>query len=188
MTITAVKFDSLAEADAEDWAQLKVGWSAFLEETPARVLRHLELLDYDLGGLPVTQLDHSLQTATRAFRAGRDEEYVVCALLHDIGDMLAPTDHAAFAATILKPYVSEQNHWMILHHATFQGYYINKYWDMDPDEREQFRGHPHFEHTAEFCALFDQTSFDRRYDNMPLDAFRPMVHRVLAASRLASPL
>lgn len=186
--ITPVKFNSLAESDAEDWAQLKLGWSDFLQGTADRVLSHLELLDYDLGGLPVTQLVHCLQTATRAFQAGRDEEYVVCALLHDIGDMLSPTNHAEFAASMLTPYVSEANTWMIAHHDTFQGYYTYKFWGLDPDAREQFRGHPHFERTAEFCALFDQTSFDRTYEHMPLEAFRPMVHRVLSPSRLTSPL
>jgi predicted HD phosphohydrolase len=147
---------------------------------PDRVLRHLKLLGGDFGGYPVDRLEHCLQTATRAHRDGRDEEYVVCALLHDIGDQLAPANHAAHAATILKPYVSDANHWMVQHHGIFQGYYFFHHLGLDRDMREQFRGHPHFEHTARFCHLYDQVAFDPNYDSMPLEAFEPMLRRVLS--------
>ena len=178
----------MEEMTAEDWRPLQASWTPFVDDLATRALAHLQLMTYDLGGLPVTQLEHSLQTATRAHRAGRDEEYVVCALLHDIGDMLAPSNHADFVATMLKPYISERNHWMLAKHAIFQGYYHFHYWGMDRNAREEYRGHPHFDYTAEFCALFDQTSFERGYDTMPLEAFRPMVGRVLSASRLSAVL
>jgi predicted HD phosphohydrolase len=144
-----------------------------------RILSHLKLLDNDYGGFAVDRLDHSLQTATRAHRAGRDEEYVVCALLHDIGDILLPASHAELGAAILKPYISERNHWMLEHHAIFQGYYFFHHIGLDRDMREQFRGHPDFEYTAQFCHLYDQNSFDPAYDTMPLDAFVPMMRRVM---------
>jgi predicted HD phosphohydrolase len=70
---------------------------------------------------PADRLTHSLQTATLAYRAGEDEEYVVCALLHDLGDTLGTYNHADIAAAILKPFVSEQNHWIIEKHGIFQG-------------------------------------------------------------------
>ena len=179
-------FDSLEEATATDWKLLQAAWTPFLDGLAERVLSHLQLMTYDLSALPVTQYEHCLQTATRAHRAGRDEEYVVCALLHDIGDMLAPANHAEFAATLLKPYVSERNHWMLAQHGIFQGHYFFHHWGMDRSAREKFVGHPNFAHTVEFCELFDQTSFQRGYDTMPLEAFRPMVARVLSVNRLTT--
>jgi predicted HD phosphohydrolase len=142
------------------------------------MMAHLNLLKGDHGGFAVDRLEHSLQTATRAHRAGHDEEYVVCALIHDIGDILLPSNHAELAAVILRPYVSERNHWMLEHHGIFQGYYFFHYLGLDRDMREQFRGHPDFEYTAQFCHLYDQNSFEPGYDTMPLDAFEPMLRRV----------
>jgi predicted HD phosphohydrolase len=127
----------------------------------------------------VDRLTHSLQSATLAHRDGMDEEYVVCALLHDVGDTLASYNHAELGATILKPFVSEENHWMLQHHGIFQGYYFFHYLGLDRNMREQFRGHPNFERTAMFCARHDQNAFDPDYDTMPLEAFLPMLHRVL---------
>jgi predicted HD phosphohydrolase len=138
------------------------------------------MLDGDCGGFAVDRLQHSLQTATRAFRDGRDEEYVVCALLHDMGDILGPRNHADIAAAILKPFVSEQNHWMVEQHGIFQGYYFFHHLGLDREMREAFRGHPAFEYTAQFCHLYDQAAFDPAYDSMPLSAFEPMVHRVFS--------
>jgi predicted HD phosphohydrolase len=109
-----------------------------------------------------------------------DEEYVVCALLHDIGDTLASHNHAELGATILKPFVSEENWWMLQHHGIFQGYYFFHYLGLDRNMREQFRGHPAYERTAMFCARHDQNAFDPAYDTMPLEAFVPMVSRVMA--------
>ena len=108
---------------------------------------------------------------------------MVCALLHDIGDTLGPYNHADVAATILKPFVSEENYWMVEHHGVFQGYYFFHFVGLDRDMREQFRGHPQFEKTEEFCRVFDQTAFDPNFQSMPLDAFEPMIRRVLNAPR-----
>jgi predicted HD phosphohydrolase len=108
---------------------------------------------------------------------------VVCALIHDIGDILMPANHAELGATILAPYVSEANHWMMDKHGIFQGYYFFHYLGGDRDMREQFRGHPHFEYCAQFCHLYDQNSFDPAYESMPLEAFTPMLQRVTAAPK-----
>jgi predicted HD phosphohydrolase len=128
-------------------------------------------------------LEHCLQTATRAFQAGRDEEYVVCALLHDIGDTLGPHNHADVGAVIVRPFVSEENHWMVEHHGIFQGYYFFHFLGLDRDMREKFRGHPHFEKTEEFCRLFDQVAFDPNFKSMPLEAFEPMLRKVFCQPR-----
>ena len=118
------------------------------------------MLDGDYGGFPVDRLTHSLQTATLAQRDGRDEEYVVCALLHDIGDTLGSFNHPDIAAAILKPFVCEENLWMVEKHGIFQGYYFFHHLGMDRNMRDQFRGHPYFERTEEFCAKYDGPAFD----------------------------
>jgi predicted HD phosphohydrolase len=109
-----------------------------------------------------------------------DEEYVVCALLHDIGDTLGSYNHPDIAAAILKPFVSEQNLFMVEKHGIFQGYYFFHHLGLDRNMREQFRQHPNFERTALFCSRHDQNAFDPNYDTMPLEAFEPMVQRVMA--------
>ena len=174
------QFTAMTNATQNDWNLIGRHMGPFHRDLSRRVLTHLRLLDGDFGGYPVDRLEHSLQTATRAHRDGRDEEYVVCALLHDIGDTLGPANHAEIGAVILKPYVSEQNHWMLEQHGVFQGYYFFDYLGLDRDMREQYRGHPWFESTAQFCHLYDQAAFDPSYDSMPLEAFEPMVKRVFS--------
>lgn len=173
------RFHAMADGTAEDWAIIGGHARTFNKGLADRVITHLKLLDGDFGGYPVDRLTHSLQSATLAHRDGMDEEYVVCALLHDIGDTLGSMNHADIGAAILKPFVSEQNHWMLEHHGIFQGYYFFHHIGLDRDMREQFRGHPSFEYTARFCHRHDQNAFDPGYDTMPLDAFIPMVQRVM---------
>jgi predicted HD phosphohydrolase len=174
------KFNSFAESTQEDWQKIIAAAAVFNAGHVDRVLTHLRLLEGDCGGFPVSRLEHSLQTATLAHRAGKDEEYVVCALLHDIGDTLGPSNHPDIAAAILKPYVSEANHWMVEKHGIFQGYYFFHHIGLDRTMRDQFHGHPHFEYTAQFCHIYDQPAFRTDYDSMPLEAFEPMVRRVMA--------
>ena len=176
-------FKTMAESSQEEWELIAANNGEFSKGLADRVLAHLKLLDGDFGGFAVDRLEHSLQSATLAHRAGKDEEYVVCALLHDIGDTLGTYNHAEIGAAILKPFVSEDNHWMLEHHGIFQGYYFFHHIGLDRDMREQFRGHPAFEHTAQFCHLFDQNAFDPDYDTMPLEAFEPMVQRVMERPR-----
>jgi predicted HD phosphohydrolase len=176
----SAKFHAMTEGTADDWAIIGKAMAPFVKDLPNRVLSHLKMLDGDCGGFAVDRLEHSLQTATRAFKDGRDEEYVVCALLHDMGDILGPRNHADIAAAILKPFISEQNHWMVEQHGIFQGYYFFHHIGLDREAREQHRGHPAFEHTAQFCHLYDQAAFDPAYESMPLSAFEPMVHRVFS--------
>lgn len=176
-------FKAMTESTAEEWAIIGKNAKQFATELPARMLAHLELLRGDCGGYPVDRLEHCLQTATRAYRAGRDEEYVVCALLHDIGDTLGPTNHADVAATLLEPYVSEENHWIVKHHGMFQGYYFFEYLGLDSNMREAYADHPYYQACADFCELYDQNSFDAEYDSEPLAFFVPMVERVLSAPK-----
>jgi predicted HD phosphohydrolase len=171
-------FTSMEESTEQDWMILGSHFQHYARELPNRVLDHLKLLNGDYGGFPIDRLQHSLQTATLAHRAGEDEEYVVCALLHDIGDTLGSYNHPEIAAAILKPFVSEENFWMIEKHGIFQGYYFFHHIGLDRNMREQFRGHPCFEKTARFCANYDSRAFDPNAECMPLEAFTPMMHRV----------
>src|SRR5690349_8831588 len=135
-------FTAFQNSTREDWQLIGREFMGFAKGLPDRVIAHLRLLEGDYGGFPIDRMAHSLQTATRALRAGRDEEYVVCALLHDIGDTLGSFNHADVAAAIVKPFVSEENHWMVEKHGVFQGYYFFHHIGMDRNLREQFRGHP----------------------------------------------
>ncbi len=141
-TLETPAFTTLAETTRGDWEGVLEHWGPYMAALPDRVLRHLKLLGGDFGGYPVDRLEHCLQTATRAHRDGRDEEYVVCALLHDIGDQLAPANHAEHAATILKPYVSDANHWMVQHHGIFQGYYFFHHLGLDRNCSRMSRSRP----------------------------------------------
>jgi predicted HD phosphohydrolase len=177
------QFRALTEGTREDWQLIGGELERFAKKVPDRLIAHLKLLRGDYGGFPVDRLEHCLQTATRAYQAGRDEEYVVCALLHDIGDTLGPYNHADIAATIVQPFVSEENHWIVEHHDIFQGYYFFHFLGLDRDMREQYRGHPHFEKTEEFCRLFDQVAFDPNFRSMPLEAFAPMIQKAFCQPR-----
>jgi predicted HD phosphohydrolase len=176
-------FSRMEDSTAEDWRAIAAEFAGFSKKLPDRVLAHLKLLDGDYGGFPVDRLQHSLQTATRAWRDGRDEEYVVCALLHDIGDTLGSFNHFDIAAAVLKPFVSDANLWMVQHHGIFQGYYFFHHIGLDRNLREQFRGHAHFARTEEFCALYDNPAFDPKAEALPLSEFEPLVRRVFGNVR-----
>ena len=176
-------FTAMRDATREDYQKIGRHAATFFQGLPDRVLAHLRILEGDTGGYAVDRLTHSLQTATRAQRDGRDEEYVVCALLHDIGDTLACANHAELAATILEPFVSEKNAWIVRQHAIFQGYYFFHHLGLDRNLRDRFRDHPWFRDCAEFCEKYDQNSFDPDYDTLPLEAFEPALRAVFAAPR-----
>ena len=173
-------FTRMEDSTAADWQLIGAEYLHFARGLPDRLIAHLRLLEGDHGGFPVDRWTHCLQTATRALRDGRDDEYVVCALLHDIGDTLGTFNHADIAAAILKPFVSEANHWMVQHHAIFQGYNFFHHLGMDRHLRDQFQGHPHAERTAEFVTLYDNPAFDAQGETLPISEFEPLLRRVLA--------
>ncbi len=183
MTSDQAQFKAMTEATAGDWGIIADHMKGFMADLPKRIVAHMELLRGDYGGYPVDRLEHCLQTATRALRDGRDEEYVVCALLHDIGDTLGPSNHADVAAVILEPYVSEENHWIIKHHGIFQGYYFFHHVGLDRNGRDAFRDHPYYQACADFCERYDQNSFDKDYKSEPMSTFVPMIERVMSRPR-----
>ncbi|RZI85222.1 MAG: HD domain-containing protein [Rubrivivax sp.] len=174
----------MREGTSEDWAAIAREFSPYAKQLPGRVLDHLNLLKGDCGGFPVDRLTHCLQTATLAHQDGRDEEYVVCALLHDIGDTLGSYNHADIAAAVLKPFVTEENHWMVAHHGIFQGYFFFHHLGMDRNLRDGYKHLPQlYERTAEFCERYDAAAFDPARESYPLEFFEPILRRVLAAPR-----
>ena len=178
-------FTDMKESTAADWAILAAQHPQLVRNLPQQIINHLLLMDGEYGGFPVDRLQHSLMTATLAHQDGRDEEYVVCALVHDIGDTLSPLNHPAIGAAIVKPFVSEANHWMVEQHGIFQGYYFFDYVGLDRTIREDFRAHPFYNHTLEFCEKYDSLAFDPKLEYLPLDAFVPMIQRVFAQQKRA---
>ncbi len=176
--IGKMHFRRMDEGSDADFAVLQRVHEENIAKLPDLLIGLLANLVAD-EAYPVDRLQHSLQAATRALRDGRDEEYVTCALFHDIGESLGPFNHGEVVAAVLRPFVSDANHWMLEHHPVFQLYFYAKHLGADPNAREQYRGSPHFERTAEFCALYDEISFDPAYQSEPLATFDPIVRRVL---------
>lgn len=144
-----------------------------------RVLNWLRSMDGD-SPYRISRLEHALQTATRAERDGADDETVACALLHDIGDVISPHNHSEAGATLLAPYVNEKNHWIVKHHGLFQGYYWLQHYDRDRNARDRHRNHEYYEACIEFCARWDQVSFDPAYGTHPLEHYEPLVRELFA--------
>ncbi|WP_197018996.1 HD domain-containing protein [Thioalkalivibrio sp. HK1] len=180
MTMRTVSYTRMDEGTVEDYALGEEIAKPFMNATPDRILAFMECLHDTFPGGRIDRYAHSLQTATRAEDAGECEEFVVAALLHDIGDSLAPHNHADVGADILRPYVSRHTHWMLKHHGIFQGYY---YWDKigkNRYERERYRDHPAYEMTVRFTGRYDQMAFDPGYETRPIEHFEPMLRRIFA--------
>lgn len=174
-------FTDISDSTQLDWDIISREAHPYDSSVGERVLAHLQLLKGEYGGFPVDRYEHSLQTATLAYRDGKDTEYVVCALLHDIGDTLASYNHYDIAAAILKPFVSRENHWMIQHHGIFQGYYFFHYLGLDRNMRDRFRDQPElFRRTVEFCEKYDAPAFVQDADTLPLEFFEPMVREIFS--------
>jgi predicted HD phosphohydrolase len=176
-----VSFTQMKDGTREDYLLLRALETPFVARTAQRLLRELASQQEDtLAGYRVTRLDHALQTATRARRDGADADWIVAALLHDIGDGLAPYNHDRLAAEILRPYVREEVTWTIEHHGVFQMLYYAHHYGWDPNAREEFRGHPYFDTCSAFCERWDQSSFDPDYPQDTLASFAPVVEDVFA--------
>ena len=171
-------FKSFSESTKEDWQAIAGEQMVFMSKLADRVLAHLQLLGGDYGGFPVDRLQHCLQTAELVAEAGEDEEYIVCALLHDIGDTLGSYNHADVAAAILEPFVSQANHWMVKHHGIFQGYNFFHHLGMDRNLRDQYRDSEHYDHTARFIEKYDNLAFDAGKPTLSTELFAPMVRNV----------
>ena len=175
-----VKFTQMKDGDKEDYDFLTRHEIEYTKGTADRLLSALVSLDEGLSGYQITRLGHSLQSATRAEKDGADTDWVVSALLHDIGDIFAPYNHDEYAATILKPFVREQCTWVVEKHGDFQMIYYGEHVGANPHKRDAYQGHPYFEDCATFCERWDQASFDPDYETFSLDHFRARVEEVFA--------
>ena len=178
--VPTVSFTSMAAGTREDYELLEKLEAEFAASTADRVLEQLRGLAGSLAGYQVDRLEHSLQSATRAYRDNADEEMVVAALLHDIGDLLAPHNHSEMAAAVLRPYVSERTYWVVRQHGLFQTYYYAHHVGGDRNARDRYLDHPYYQDAVDFCHKWDQASFDPDYESLPLEFFERMVRRVFA--------
>ncbi len=175
-----VSFTEMKNGTKEDYQLLEKYEKNFERQTADRILKYLAKQTSTLEGYKITRLEHSLQAATRAFKNGESEEMIVATLLHDIGDDLAPMNHSQYAASIIRPYVSEKTYWIVKHHGLFQTYYSAHHLGGDRKAREKFKNHKYFKATVNFCENYDQSSFDPNYKSMSLKEFEPMVRNIFS--------
>jgi Predicted HD phosphohydrolase len=175
-----VSFTEMKNGTKEDYLILDKHEKEFASKTAERIIKYMHGLTETLEGYQVSRLEHSLQSATRAYNNKENEEMIVATLLHDIGDDLAPMNHSEYAAAILKPYVSERTHWIIEKHGEFQTYYYAHYLGGDKNKREKYKDHEYYQDTIDFCEKYDQNSFDPNYESLPLKFFEPMVKKIFS--------
>lgn len=179
MSTKTVSFTQMKDGTKEDYLLLEELEKPFHAMTADRILdemaRHGEAT---LEGYRITRLDHGLQAATRAERDGADIDWIVGALLHDIGDGLAPQNHDRFSAEVVRPFLRWDVVWVIEHHGIFQTFYYGRHYGWDENARDEFKDHPCYASCAEFCERWDQSSFDPDFETKPMSHFEPMVREV----------
>lgn len=176
-----VSFTQMKDGTQEDYDLLHEKEGDFLSGTADRLLQEMARQgDETLEGYKISRLEHGLQSATRAEREGADIDWIVSALLHDIGDGLAPQNHDKMAAEILRPFVREECTWVVEQHGLFQTYYFGHYYGWDRNARDKFKDHVHYQTCVDFCERWDQASFDPSYASEDLEHFAPMVREVFS--------
>ncbi len=177
-----VNFTEMKHGTRDEYLMLREMEQNHVKLTPERILKALrDQEDETIEGYKITRLEHGLQSATRAWRDGADIDWVVGAVLHDIGDGLAPQNHDEFAAAIVRPFLREEVTWCVHHHGAFQMVYYAHHYDWNQFEREKFADEPYYQSCLDFCEFWDQASFDPDYDTLPLEFFEPMIREVLRA-------
>ncbi len=171
-------FTRMDEGTDADFQVLRNVHEQTLSALPDRLFGLLRDLAKDTA-YDITRYDHCLQTATRALRDGKDEDYVAVALLHDACEPLGPFNHGEVIGSILRPFVSRDNWWMLTQHGLFQTYFYARHLGSRSRRARQVQVGPAYEQTVEFCARYDEVSFDPAYKNEPLSTFEPMVRRLL---------
>ena len=175
-----VKFTQMKYGSKEDYLLLEKHEKKYIEGTADRLIKFMSSLNATLEGYQVSRLEHSLQTATRALNDKASDEMVVAALLHDIGDELAPLNHSEYAAAVLRPYVSEKTHWIVEKHGEFQMYYYVHHLGGNKNQRDKYKGHKYFNDTIDFCENWDQKSFDPNFKSLTLKDFKPLVRKIFS--------
>ena len=178
--MATVSFTEMEKGTKEDYLLLNKHEKKFIEGTADRVIKFMSGLTKTLEGYKVNRLEHSLQTATRALNDKAEGEMIVAALLHDIGDELAPLNHSEYAAAVLKPYVSEKTYWIVEKHGEFQMYYYAHHLDGNRNQRDKYKEHKYYKDTKDFCENWDQKSFDPNYKSLSLKDFEPYVKKIFS--------
>jgi len=185
--MTTVSFTQMKHGTRKDYAMLQEFEHQFYAQTAKRLLEELERQGHEsLEGYSISRLEHGLQSATRAWRDGADDDWIVATLLHDIGDGLAPQNHDRMAAEIMRPFVRDEVTWVIEHHGVFQMiYYAHHLIGWNPNERDQYRDHAYYQTAVDFCERWDQNCFDPLYNSQPLAFFEPFLERVFSRKAYA---
>jgi predicted HD phosphohydrolase len=179
-----VNFTRMEDSTREEYEFLDTLEKQYCDGLADRLLKALRQLEHSLSGYQVTRLEHVLQGATRAHRAGESDEFVLAVLLHDIGDELAPHSHSEMAAAVLRPFVSEKIYWIVKHHGLFQMYYYAHFFGGDQNARDRFKQHQWYQDAVDFCHRYDQNCFDPEYQSESLEFFEPMLRKLVASPRL----
>jgi predicted HD phosphohydrolase len=182
-----VEFIRMEDGTREEYEFLDRLEDEYKAGLPDRIMESMRKLANSLSGYQISRLEHCLQGATRAYRAGESDEMIVSVLLHDIGDDLAPYSHSEMAAAILRPFVSEKLYWIVKHHGVFQMYYYAHHCGGDRNSREMFSDSPWYQDAIDFCHDYDQNCFDPDYDTEPLEFFEPILRRVMTEPRQQDP-
>jgi len=170
----------MKDGTKEDYLLLSKHEKKFIENTADRIIKFMSGLTKTLEGYKINRLEHSLQSATRALNDKANDEMIVAALLHDIGDELSPLNHSEYAAAVLKPYVSEKTHWIVEKHGEFQMYYYAHHLGGNRNQREKYKEHKYYKDTVDFCENWDQKSFDPNYKSLSLKDFEPYVKKIFS--------
>jgi len=181
-----VSFTSMKAGTVKDFEIIAANDRQTAKELPARLIAHLQEMAKDDGAYKISRLDHVLQCASRAHRDNADDDWVIAALLHDLGDVLAPFTHGQVAGEILRPFVREEVAWVVSHHGIFQMYYNTSLTKVQRHSRDQFKEHPYYQSAIDFCENWDQCSFNPDYDTENLEFFVPIIKRVFAKTPFAS--
>ena len=175
-----VNFTNMSEGTKEEYEFLDTLEGTFKADLPNKLLKAVADLEHSISGYQISRLDHVLQSATRAYESLESEQMIAAALLHDVGDDLAPYSHSEMAAAILRPFVNEEIYWVVKHHGLFQLYYYAHHSGGDRNARDRFKDHPFYETAVRFCHEYDQNCFDPDYPTKPLSFFEPIIQRVFA--------
>ena len=176
-----VKFVEMKDGDKEDYLLLQKLEKPYLKMTSNRIIEELKRQgDVSLEGYKITRLEHGLQSGTRALRDGADLDWIIGALLHDIGDGLAPQNHDRMSAEVVRPYVREEVSWVVEHHGIFQMIYYAHHYGWDKNARDRFKDNIYFKSCSDFCERWDQSCFDPNYNSEPLDTFEPIIKEVFS--------
>ena len=178
-----VQFTRMEDGTREEYEFLDRMEDEYKAALPDRIMQALRNLEHSISGYQISRLEHSLQGATRAYRAGESDEMIVAILLHDIGDELATYSHSEMAAAILRPFVSDRIYWIVKHHGLFQMYYFAHHCGGDRNIRDRFRDHEWYQDAVDFCHNYDQNCFDPAYESEPLEFFEPILRRVMSEPR-----